>query len=425
MCKWWQQWWNFRGSSLARNSAWMFLGQGLSVVCQAAYFVLLARLLGVIEYGIYVGVMAMVAILSQYSALGSHSVFLRYVSPIPNNFALYWGNIVVIVGVVGGLLVGTLTWAGPHIAHAYARPIVFCMALSDCLFTQIVIAASRVFQAFERLRVTAALNLLINFLRALLAGTLLLSLHRATARQWVVATLIVSAIATATAVTLVTKYFGRPEFSARLLKSRVGEGLVFALSYSTTGIYNDVDKAMLGHYGMNAANGVYTMAYRVVDACMMPIGAVHAAAFPRFFRKGVDGARSTCAFALRILKRTAPTGLLLALAMFVAAPLIPHIVGGSFAQSTAALRWLCLLPLFRSFHFAAGDALTGSGHQKLRLSTQTLAALFNFGTNLYLIPHFGWMGAAWSSLASDGILGILNWAVLLKVRVRMERPLSV
>ena len=220
-------------------------------------------------------------------------------------------------------------------------------------------------------------------------------------------------VAAAIAVALVTRYFGRPEFCSRLWKDRAGEGLVFALSYSTTGIYNDVDKAMLGHYGMNMANGIYTMAYRVVDTCMMPIGAVHGAAFPRFFRKGVEGAQSTCAFARRILKRTAPTGLLLAMLMFVAAPLIPHFVGGSFAHSAVALRWLCLLPLFRSFHMSAGDALTGAGHQKLRLSTQTYAALLNFGANLYLIPHYGWLGAAWSSLGTDGTLAILNWTILI------------
>jgi O-antigen/teichoic acid export membrane protein len=170
---------------------------------------------------------------------------------------------------------------------------------------------------------------------------------------------------------------------------------------------------MLGHYGQNLANGIYTMAYRVVDAMMVPISAVHAAAFPRFFKKGMGGAQSTFAFAQRILKSTAPTGLLLAMLMFVAAPLIPHFVGGSFAESAAALRWLCILPLFRSFHMSAGDALTGAGHQKLRLSTQTCAALLNFGTNLYLIPHYGWLGAAWSSLGTDGALAILNWTILI------------
>jgi O-antigen/teichoic acid export membrane protein len=409
---------HLRVSTLARNAVWMFLGQGLSVISQGLYFICLGRLLGSTEYGIYVGAVALVGLLAQYSALGSHSVFLRYVSPDPGKFARYWANVLVTIAGLGTLFAVLLTWVGPRVSHSFSHGMLACVAVGDCVCAQITLSAGRVFQAFDRMRVTAVLNLLTNLMRALLAAILLGTVHHASARQWVLGTLAVSALAAAAGIGLVTKYLGRPKFSPRLWKDRAGEGLVFALSYSTGGILNDVDKAMLGHFGMNTANGIYAMAYRVVDACMMPIAAVHSAAFPRFFREGVEGAGSTRAFAARILKRTAPTGLLLALAMFAAAPLIPRIVGPSFSQSTAALRWLCLLPLFRSFHFSAGDALTGAGRQKLRLTTQTLAAAFNFGTNLYLIPRFGWYGAAWSSLATDGMLGILNWMVLLRVQAK-------
>jgi O-antigen/teichoic acid export membrane protein len=212
---------------------------------------------------------------------------------------------------------------------------------------------------------------------------------------------------------LVTWLYGRPAFSTLLLRQRMGEGFVFALSYSTTGVYNDVDKAMLGHYGMNAANGIYTMAYRVIDVCTMPITAIQGAAFPRFFRKGVDGARSTAEFAVQIVKRTAPLALLSAVAILLAAPIIPRLLGNAFGESVLALRWLCLLPFFRSFQLSAGDAVTAAGHQKLRLGSQATAAAFNFGINLYLIPHYSWRGAAWSSLATDVMLAVFNWAVLL------------
>jgi O-antigen/teichoic acid export membrane protein len=114
--------------------------------------------------------------------------------------------------------------------------------------------------------------------------------------------------------------------------------------------------------------------------------------------------------------------LLFAVAMALGAPVIPHLIGKSFSDSVLALRWLCLLPLFRSFQYSAGDALTGAGHQKLRLGAQTIAAVLNFGLNLYLIPHCGWLGAAWSSLATDGFLGISSWTVLLVVRSHAPRP---
>jgi len=47
------------------------------------------------------------------------------------------------------------------------------------------------------------------------------------------------------------------------------EGIGYSFASSTTSIYNDIDKTMLSHYGMNFANGVYTMAYRIIDIATM------------------------------------------------------------------------------------------------------------------------------------------------------------
>jgi O-antigen/teichoic acid export membrane protein len=409
---------SFKGGSLARNASWILIGQGLSVVCQAAYFILLARLLGSTEYGIYAGAFATVAILSVYSTLGSQFTLLRHVSANPKEFPLYWGNVLATTSVLGCFFVGVLVLTISHIAHSYSVGLIVCVAIGDCICSQITDASSRVFQVFEKMRITAFLGLLTNLLRTLLAGYLLWSLHHATAQQWVMASLAVSTFAMCAALTLVTKQFGWPEFSADLLRKRSGEGVIFAISSSTSGIYNNFDKAMLGHYGMNAANGVYSMAYRVVDICTMPISSIHAAAFPRFFKKGVGGVGITTPYAWRIVKRTAPMALLLSMAMALTAPIIPHLLGNSFFESISALRWLCLLPVFRSFQYSAGDALTGAGLQKLRFGSQAVGAAFNFGVNLYLIPHYGWIGAAWSSLATDALLGLSNWTVLLALRVK-------
>ncbi len=407
-----------RGGSLARNASWLLLGQGLSVVCQALYFIFLARLLGSVEYGVYVGVFATVAILSAYSTLGSQYTLLRYVSPDPQKFPIYWGNVLATTFIFGSVFSALLVWSVPHLARSYSWRLILCAAVADCLCAQITNAASSVFQAFEKMRVTAALNLSMNLLRTLLAALMLWRLHHASAQQWVVATLLVSMIACGLALALVTRRFGKPLFSFSLLRSRTGEGAIFALSASTSNVYNNIDKAMLGHYGMNVANGVYTMAYRAVDIATMPISSVHAAAFPRFFQKGMSGIADTTAYALRILKRTAPLALMLSVGLAASAPIIPRLVGKSFAESIVALRWLCLLPFFRSFQLSAGDALTGAGRQKVRLCSQAAAAAFNFGVNLYLIPRHGWLGAAWSSLATDGLLGVFNWVFLLSLHTK-------
>ena len=65
------EWLRIRQSALARNAVWMMAGQGAGIVLQAVYFVILARLLGVVQYGIFAGAFAFTIIVAQYSTLGN------------------------------------------------------------------------------------------------------------------------------------------------------------------------------------------------------------------------------------------------------------------------------------------------------------------------------------------------------------------
>ncbi len=401
--------------TLLKNTLWMLGGQGLSLFTQAAYFVIIARLLGTTQYGVIVGATALVSILSQYGALGSGLLFLRYVSPDHTSFARYWGNILFSSFTLGGALVLLLHFTSRIFLPSIDSRIILLFAISDCVFGQISIACSQVFQAFEKMHITATLSSAISLTRMLVALVLLLGVHHANAMAWAIASLAISILTASASVTLVTVNFGRPKLQPFLFTKHASEGFIFAVSGSTTSIYNDIDKAILAHYGMNTVNGIYTMAYRVVDIATIPIRSVHSAAFPNFFRHGAtaEGLSATRRFAAKLLGRTSLLGIAAATGLYVAAPIIPKIIGHSFAPSVHVLRWLCMIPLFRSFHLSAGDALAGAGKQAWRLAFQMLAALGNFGANLYLIPHFGWKGAASSSIATDGLLGVLLWGLLV------------
>jgi O-antigen/teichoic acid export membrane protein len=409
-------------SVLVRNATWLFAGQGLSLIAQAFYFIVLARLLGTTQYGLLAGAVAMVAVVSQYSSLGSGLLFLRYVSPDHSRFRLYWGNILLSVFLLGTLLVLGLRLSGRWLVGAASVPLLFPIGISDCLFQQLSVCAGQVFQTFEKMKFSAALSLLSNVSRCILVVAMLAFMGRASAWQWAIASLIVSSAAAFIAVATVTRFFGLPLFSLPLAIRHLGEGFVFAISGSTTAVYNDVDKIVLSHFDMNRANGIYSMAYRVVNIGTMPIMAVGGAAFPRFFREGAKGIAATVPMARTLLRHTAVLGIGISAAMFFCAPLIPHLVGKSFAESVGALRWLCLIPFFRCFHLSAGDAISGAGHQKFRLFSQSIAATGNLLLNLYLVPRYSWHGAAWASLATDGTLGVTNWLAVIYLS---RRPVPV
>ncbi|MGB9031966.1 MAG: flippase [Acidobacteriaceae bacterium] len=405
-----------RTNTLAHNAGWMLVGQGCSFLLQAGYFVLLARLLGVREYGVFAGAFAFVGIAMPYSTLGSGLLFVRYVGSQRNSFAVYWGNIILSTAGAGTVLSAVLYVVAPHLLNPASAAIVLPVGIGNCIFGQMVASMGFVFQTFERLRMTAALSILTNGLRLVAVGIMTILLPHSSAQQWAMASLYVSLLAAVVGFVVVSKRFSWPQFVPGLVVAHAVEGLGFSLGWSAQSAYNDIDKTLLSHYGMNVQNGIYTMAYRIVDIANMPITALDAAALPRYVRDSSNNDfRSVTRLAVRLAIRASLVGLMMSVLLFLAAPLIPHVIGQEFAAGVQALRWLCLLPAMRGIHQLTGCALTGMGFQRYRTAAQLSAAGANLALNLWLIPHYGWHGAAWASLATDGSLAIATWLLLQRL----------
>jgi O-antigen/teichoic acid export membrane protein len=401
-----------REASFIRNAGWMFLGQGCSLVLQATYFILLARLLGKHEFGIFVGATALVSMVSQYGSMGSGMVLLRHVSQKHEKVAELWGNVLVTTCGAGFVLVLLLTMCGAWFIGASSGAIIVFIAIGECVCAKLAEAAGQAFQASYRLQMTAVLTTGTNLMRLAAVTSLVVVLHHTTAKWWAQASLAVSCVSALMAVTVTSLRVAWPRFRPSLLLDTASEGLGFSFASSTTSVYNDLDKAMLSHYGMVTANGVYAMGYKWIDIACVPIRAIHAAAFPRFCQQGVAGARESIAFAKQVLQTTLPYSFVCGVLLLVCSPLVIPLLGDTFQSSVSVVRWLCLLPALRSLHLSAGDTLTGAGYQRYRTGAQLAAAAFNFGINLYFIPAFSWRGAAWSSLLTDALLAATNWAIL-------------
>jgi O-antigen/teichoic acid export membrane protein len=401
--------------SLRRGSLWMISGQAVGMAAQTVYFVLIGRALGSREYGAFVGVAALVAALSMFSTLGMDMILVRNISRDRASFASTWGHALIITS-AGFLLLLAVSMLYAHYAfRPELRPLVPWIALADGFLGKLVQLAARAFQGAGRLAWTARLSALTYVGRAATAAILWMwarahSIH-APALVWAkvywLATLAVAVFALA----LATLHLGKPRF-VRIRRADLSEGLSFSCSSSSISVYNDIDKTFLVSLGQTWAAGIYSAAYRVVDAASAPIYAVYAAASPRFFREGATGVRPARAFARTTLSRTLPYSIGAAVVLFFAAPLVPLVFGPSFQGSVAALRWLCLLPVLRALHYAWGTTITASASQWNRTATQFGAATFNLCLNFLLIPRWSWRGAAVASLLTDGALAAASFFVV-------------
>lgn len=390
----------------------MLLGQCGNFFTQALYFVLLARLLAVREYGVFAAAFALVTIVTPYSALGSNMLFMRYVTADRSVARTYWGNMMAVTTMSSLLITGLMLLIGPMLTHV-RRPAVFVLlVIANCFFMQIVTGASSVFATFEKMKWSAALGTLSNLLRLAAVGVMRIALHHATVTQWCVGLLIATAVAAIVAFACVIREIGRGKVDVGLIRKRLGEGVSFAFAGTTQSVYNDVDKTMLGHYGLVVQNGFYTLAYRVVDFATAPIAALDSAVLPRYFRLSHNSFGSVVKLAIKSAGIALGTGLAISLCTLLAAPLVPHLVGHGFSGAVVALHWLAWLPPIRAIHRLVGGVLTSTGNQKLRTISQFIVAAFNVALNVWWIPAYGWIGAAWSSVATDGLLAVLTVALV-------------
>jgi O-antigen/teichoic acid export membrane protein len=392
----------------------MFLGQGMRQLLRAAYFLIIPRALGVEQYGLFVGVTSLAAVLAPYAGLGLGNLLIKNVSRDRKLFRAYWGNAILTTVTTGAglillMMAGSRFFLPAHISWL----LVFLVGISDLLFGKILDIGTQAFQAFDLLGKTAWLNVLAGLSRVFCAVALVTFYRHPDAMAWTWLYLLATIVTTVISIWWINHSLGLPKLALHRIKPEFGEGCYFSIGLSSQSIYNDIDKTMLVQLSTLEAAGIYAAAYRLVDVAFLPIRSILWAAYPNFFRHGAGGVVSSTKYARRLITRASACSVLTCLALFFGAPIVPHLLGPEYARSVDALRWLSPLPLLKTLHYFVADSLTGAGLQGVRTMVQVGIAVFNVLLNLWLIPLYSWRGAAWSSLASDGMLAIGLWSVAL------------
>ena len=392
-------------TKLGRNSLWMMLGQGLRLAIQALYFIEIARSLGVRNYGAFVGVVALVGIFYPFGSLGSGNLLVKNVARNQSLFPLCWGRALLITLTFGSVLTAViLVISRVVLPGEIPMRLVALVAASDVVGLNLITQASQAFQAFERLKWTAVINVLMSAGR-LVGAVVLVAIHpRPTALEWGYIYFGCTVVVALVSVILVHSLIGSPRFSWNQVRSDLREGFYFSASQTSQTVYNDIDKTMLSRLDTLTAAGVYGAAYRLIDVSFVPVSAALWSAYPNFFRAGAQGISSSLAYAKPLIRRALVYSISIFVLLLASASLVPIILGPDYAATATALRWLSILPVLKSLHYFFSDTLTSSGHQGLRTGIQAAVALFNVLLNLWLIPAYSWRGAAWSSIACDATL---------------------
>jgi O-antigen/teichoic acid export membrane protein len=406
-------------SGILHNATWMLSGHGLQLLGRMGYFIIIAHVLGPSGYGSFVACTALIGTMSPFASCGTGHVMIKYVARDRNVLSAYLGNALLVTVVSGSVLTLLALILRPYVLpESSTSAMLIAVAIADLFGIQISGICQQVFLALEQGRRFSHLMAFSTAVR-FVAAIMLLVLGPTTS-NWAYLYAASAVIATATGIVVVIRCCASPQFQLNLFVPSVREGFHFATSQASQSLYNDIDKTMLARMSTVEAAAIYAAAYRFIDAVSLPIYSVANASYPEFFRHGMEGVTSAFGFARRILRRSILYGLGTAVALFAAAGFVPMVLGSAYQESAVALRWICMLPALKCMHVFLADTLTGSNYQWQTSSAQIVVAVFNVLINLWLIRAFAWRGAAWSSLATDGLLVMLLY-MMVHWHLRRER----
>ncbi len=403
-----------KSSQLVHNASWMLIGQVLSQIIQAIYFILIARSLGPQGYGAFISTTALVGIFGALTSLGVNDIMIMKVARDPLCFSTYCGK-ALLINLIFGTIFSIVVLSIWYFAFSESIPLslIFVVIVSDLLLARILEISGFAFQAFQRLNRTALIRIIPSLLRLLVIGSLVAFVQVPTVSQWGFLYLIGTMISTSIAIWLVYKELGSPCFTLKGIKADVGEGVHFFISDSASNIYINFDKILLTHFHDTTTTGVYGAACRIIDVAFSPILSLLSATYARFFQHGERGIRASAGFAKKVFPFAAGFGFFIWVLLSVVAPVFPYVLGEKYDNLVDVLILLAPIPFIKAIYYFAADSLTGAGFQWVRSRIQVIAAFCNMGMNLWLIPSYGWRGAAWACIATNGILTSLICLTLL------------
>lgn len=174
-------------------------------------------------------------------------------------------------------------------------------------------------------------------------------------------------------------------------------------------LYSYVDGVMLGYLRTDAETGLYAAAYRIYEGFTYAALALSTVLTPRLSALFTTDRLQHRRLSIGGAAAAAALGACVALAAFaIATPILVWLFGAEYAAATSAFRILVVgLPVVFAIWILHAIAISVD-RERLLLQTGIIGLAVNIGLNLYVIPHYGPVGAAAATVAGEAVsLGVL------------------
>lgn len=296
------------------------------------------------------------------------------------------------------------------------------LAVTTLIFITLSTSCVDIFQAFEKMHYSAAINVINNTL--LLAFVAAVALRGGTLENVIAAYGLANACAFAVALAICWWRFTPPSFRPRWrnISAFCREAVPFASSALVANVYWRADRVILKMFVNDRAVGIYGAAASMVEGLVMVAGAFREAVYPalsRYWPSALGSFRDVSRTAFKFLGALAlPIGVGTSL---VAYKLFPFIYGGGYNAGwpvLAVLIWALVAIFLREL---TAGTLFALNLPNAVFASNALGAGASVLLNFVLIPRFSFMGAALAGVVTAFATTAFN-VIVIGTRVPRTYP---
>ena len=410
--------------TIFKNMSWLLISQIIASICGFIWTILIARYLGVNDYGIMGFAISLTGILAITVDLGISAHIVRNISTDHNVAPKYLGN---------AIPLKSLFAVGTFILTLIILILMKCKELTitvTLLFTIEMIIKSFIgllngsFQEFEEGKYQGIGNTILN---TLLLIFILISIFTDLGLYGIsISYILANLIAFIYEYYVMKKHLTSPQFE--LDKSFCKNITLAAIPFAVGGlfytIYYSIDVVMLTTLVGDYATGIYNATYKLISVLTMFYSIYGAVIFPvmsKFFKNDSNLLKISLEKSIKYLSLII---IPLAVAtMFYSQDIIQFIYGIEYDNASSVLSILIWTVSLLFINGACSTLLNASHKEVTVTKIYGIAALFNIILNLFMIPKFTYNGAAMSTVLTDLLILLIFAYIIRRMGIKLDKKL--
>jgi len=400
------------------NTIWLFADKILRMGIGLIVIVWVARYLGVQRYGNLNYSLAFVALFSPFVTLGLDNIVIRCIIREPANREQILGTTFWLK-----LLGGTISLLLTISCILLFRPddkltIALVSILSTAGFFQAFDTIDIWFQSQVQSKYTVVAKNSAFILITLMQVTMITFQAPLIAFAWVkVAEFAIGAVGLLISYKFTGYSISSWRWSFPLAKILLRESWYLILASVGTMIYMRIDQIMLGEMVGNKAVGIYSAATRISEVWYFIPMAISSSVIPSIFRAKEISETLYHQRLKKTIRLLFMLSLIVALPMtFLSSSLVTMLFGNDYIESGGILAIHIWASVFISMGIGASSWFIAENYTHLALKITLTGAIINIILNLFLIPHYGCIGAAIATVISQIFASFLAHAIYPETR---------